>query len=134
MRFILQGSFYFATMNKVLDYIENIPREDFREISLALHEMIISNLEPCDYELKWDIPFYMHYGNLCFINPRKDKVDLGFYNGKSIPDHHNILQGMGKLVRHIHLFELNDVYNNAVLETIIIAAEINRELHSGKRK
>ena len=121
-------------MDKVLEFIENLEDENLRLICSGLHDWITSNLEPCEYDIKWNIPFYMHYGNLCYMNPRKKKVDLGFYHGAKLEDIHGIFRGDGVQVKHIHLFKPKDVYNIAVADMILSAAEYNRLLNDVRRK
>lgn len=40
-------------------------------------------------------------GEICYIKPLKDSVNLGFFHGAKLNDPKNLLQGTGKSLRHI---------------------------------
>ncbi|MCS6833364.1 MAG: DUF1801 domain-containing protein [Flammeovirgaceae bacterium] len=40
-------------------------------------------------------------GEICYIRPLKDAVNLGFFHATALPDPHGLLQGMGKMLRHV---------------------------------
>lgn len=40
-------------------------------------------------------------GEICYIKPLKDSVNLGFFHGAKLADPHQLLQGTGKSLRHI---------------------------------
>lgn len=40
-------------------------------------------------------------GEICYIKPLKDSVNLGFFHGANLDDPKKLLQGTGKLLRHI---------------------------------
>lgn len=40
-------------------------------------------------------------GEICYIKPLKNSVNLGFFHGANLDDPQKLLQGTGKLLRHI---------------------------------
>lgn len=48
-------------------------------------------------------------GMICVIMPTKAGVNLGFYRGAELPDPHGLLEGTGKLHRHIKLHSPADL-------------------------
>ncbi len=40
-------------------------------------------------------------GEICYIRPLKDSVNLGFFHGADLNDPKALLQGTGKMLRHI---------------------------------
>ena len=40
-------------------------------------------------------------GEICYIKPLKDSVNLGFFHGAKLSDPKNLLQGTGTSLRHI---------------------------------
>ncbi|MCX7999464.1 MAG: DUF1801 domain-containing protein [Leptospiraceae bacterium] len=40
-------------------------------------------------------------GEICYIKPLKDSVNLGFFHGANLNDPKKLLQGTGKLLRHV---------------------------------
>ena len=75
--------------------------------------------------LKWRIPFFDYYGNLCYLNPKPNYVILGFVHGNCLHDPFGMLSGSGKTVRHYPIHALADAETEALLELIAAAALYN---------
>ena len=62
--------------------------------------------------IKWGTPGYwlpeISRRNICYIAPHTNYVRLGFFNGATMPDPENILEGTGKKLRHIKVYEVTD--------------------------
>ena len=62
--------------------------------------------------IKWGTPGYwlpeISRRNICYIAPHSNYVRLGFFNGATMPDPQNLLEGTGKKLRHIKVYEVND--------------------------
>lgn len=48
-------------------------------------------------------------GEICYIKPLKDSVNLGFFHGAKLEDRKNLLQGTGKSLRHIKLKKKDNI-------------------------
>lgn len=48
-------------------------------------------------------------GEICYIKPLKDSVNLGFFHGAKLNDPKNLLQGTGKSLRHIKFKKKEDI-------------------------
>ena len=72
--------------------------------------------------------------NICYIAPHNSYVRLGFFNGATMPDPDNLLEGTGKKLRHIKVYEITDA-NRQVLTTYVRAsaehAIVDRDSLSG---
>lgn len=55
-------------------------------------------------------------------------VNLGFNFGVRLPDEDNLLQGTGKLIRHIRIHSLSDLRRNPVKKLVRSAIVLGREL------
>lgn len=71
-----------------------------QEIIQYLRDILLSSASALMEEIKYKIPFYSYKGDLCYINPQKDQVVLGFTKGAQLLDEPNILEGDQKEVRH----------------------------------
>ena len=70
-------------------------------------------------DLKWKIPFYSYHGLLGYLNPQKDHLLWGFCQGARLSDEWNVFQGHDrKLIRHIKIAHIEDVYKEEVLFTL----------------
>ena len=62
--------------------------------------------------IKWGSPCYwlpeISRRTITWIQPHKDYVRLGFFNGATMPDPQNLLEGTGKKLRHIKIHNLSD--------------------------
>lgn len=48
----------------------------------------------------------------CYIMPQKDRVNLGFYYGVALSDPEEMLEGTGKMLRHVKIRTLEDAEDN----------------------
>ncbi len=48
-------------------------------------------------------------GEICYIKPLKDSVNLVFFHGANLEDPKKLLQGTGKLLRHIKFKKKEDI-------------------------
>jgi hypothetical protein len=61
-------------------------------------------------------------------------VDLFFLRGTKLPDPHKLLQGSGKRVRHIKLYEPSDLDAGGVQELITVAVDRSDKPFAGPRR
>ncbi len=101
-------------MHKALEYIEELP-EPFVQIARELHLMVMDCSREIKLEYKWKLPFYKLEGKMfCFLNFRKEYLDLGLINGIHLDN------SLGKLVdgenrkhlRSLRFTSLEDIENN----------------------
>jgi hypothetical protein len=107
---------YLVSMDpKVKDYIENQPSPQ-KEICLKLRELILQTLPNTKEDLKWGTPVYC--GHKIYIGSFKKQVNLGFQI-KGLTDHEiSQLEGTGKTMRHIKIFNLNDIDEDKIVKFI----------------
>jgi len=94
-------------------------------VALALRYLIKHTLPDVEECIKWDLPFYMCHGNLCYINVRKQTVELGLYRGIHLSNANGLLTGTGKLIKHVVLYPDEDLPAEGIKEILIEAREIN---------
>jgi hypothetical protein len=77
--------------------------------------------------IKWEVPFFVYCGNLCYLNTHNDKVLIGFYRGAELYDPHHLLHGSGKQVRHYIIRTPDACERPELLELIATAALLNED-------
>ena len=77
--------------------------------------------------IKWGTPGYwlpeVSRRNIVYIAPHNNYVRLGFFNGSTMPDPDNFLEGTGKKLRHIKIYEVTDDNRKALTEYVRASAE-----------
>ena len=87
----------FSIANKLRELIKNIDSE------------IIETL-------KWGMPNYEKDGAICALRTGNGYIALQFYNGKNLHDPDSLLEGSGKKMRHIKIWNETDI-----IETLFIS-------------
>jgi len=106
-------------LKTVDDYISNLtPR--LSEVVLAIRDIILSSGPGIEECIKYKIPFYKRYSNICYINVRKEKiVDLGFTKGYLLSNHQDLLEAKGRAqVKTITFETVDDIDENQIAEII----------------
>jgi hypothetical protein len=62
---------------------------------------------------------------ICYIAPFTHSVNLGFYRGATLPDPHGLLEGTGKLLRHVKCTPATPL-DEAALTELLRAARTER--------
>lgn len=107
---------------KVNQFIEALP-EDIQEITTSLRNLIFETSKMFTEEIKWGMPSYGIQKKICYLQPSKNHVNLGFYFGASLIDEDNLLEGTGKQMRHIRIKKLDEIQPEQVKALIQAAIE-----------
>ena len=97
-------------------------------IAHAARDLIFDVL-PQTVEVAWVKQQIIGYGtgpkknseHFAYIAPLKNRVNFGFMYGAELPDPTNLMDGTGKLLRHVKLNSLEDVANAALRQLLDIA-------------
>ena len=87
---------------QVNEYIDGLSGE-IQEISQKLRATIFEVVPEAMEELKWGVPCYSKTKSFCYFKATKKHVNLGFDRGAELDDPHEMLEGTGKLMRHVKL-------------------------------
>jgi hypothetical protein len=98
-----------------------------REVRQLLLECIPGVVETSDRDgLGFGIaPGYK--GLIAVITPYKNYVNLGIYDGASIPDPQGLMQGSGKRHRHVKIKSRSDLENPGLKKLIETAVQLKTE-------
>jgi hypothetical protein len=105
---------------ELLDLLRPYDR-GIQELTIALRQLVLEEMAPCcEYILEVYIvsllygPTHRMKDGICYIGVIKDHVNLGFIRGSELPDPQRILEGTGKLMRHIKIRNLSDLFRPAI--------------------
>lgn len=92
------------TIEEVEQYISELP-EEIQKITSELRKIILHASPQLKEEFKWSMPNYSYQGFVCYLQPSKKHVNLGFHKGNELleKDTNTLLQGTGKTMRHIRI-------------------------------
>ncbi len=78
--------------------------------------------------IKWGTPHYylpeVSRRTICYLACQKKYVRLGFFNGASLTDPHEMMEGTGKKLRHIKVAEVDSSNRDILVGYIRAAAEL----------
>ncbi len=112
--------------------IEGFP-EEMKIIARSTRQLILSTFLKV-VEVVWVKQKNIGYGigpkkkteHFCYIMPASKHVNLGFNYGAELDDPKSLLEGTGKLFRHIKIRKLSDLENPDLLEILLLS--INNRL------
>lgn len=116
--------------------IEGFP-EEMKNIARSTRQLILTTF-PKVVEVVWVKQKNIGYGigikkkteHFCFIMPASKHVNLGFNYGAELDDPKCLLEGTGKLFRHIKIRKLPDLENPNLLEILLLSIN-NRQVQKG---
>lgn len=105
---------------ELLDLLKPYDR-GIQELTLALRQLVLEELAPCcEYIVEVYIvsllygPTHRMKDGICYIGVIRDHVNLGFIRGSELADPQRILEGTGKLMRHIKIRTMADLLRPAI--------------------
>ena len=104
----------------VMDWIDET--EDWQKTLLLELRSIIQTAAPdAEEALKWGQPCYSRNSLFCYLQRAKQHVTLGFQKGSQMNDPAGVLQGTGKMMRHLK-FERSADIDEAQCTALLIEA------------
>jgi hypothetical protein len=118
------------TINDYGTFEESVARGSDRARRLARQlRKLVARVMPDVVEVPWPRMRMASYGvgpkkqteHFCYISTQKDHVNLGFYYGADLPDPDGLLEGAGKLLRHVKIREARAIRNPALRKLLKVA-------------
>ncbi|KPK80545.1 MAG: hypothetical protein AMS27_16850 [Bacteroides sp. SM23_62_1] len=103
---------------KVIEYI-NAAQSHQKEIMLTIRKMIFELVPDVGEAIKWGTPVYSRIKNICYMAAFKKHVTFAFYNGQMLKDPDGILEGTGKMMKHIKFKKIEDVDQEQIKKWIL---------------
>lgn len=109
-----------------MDVDEYIAKQkpELRRIVKALRDLVKQAAPNLSEQLKWEVPWYVGKGNVCYIAAMTSWVNLGFSRGTELKDPKLLLEGSGKGMRHIKVRKVEDIDSVAITALIKQAATL----------
>jgi hypothetical protein len=67
-----------------------------RDIMTILRSWILDLGPHTQERISYKVPFFNFYGNLCYLSPKEEGVELSFVKGYEIEDEHGLLESRGR--------------------------------------
>jgi hypothetical protein len=101
-----------------------------RQLAYELRALVAA-LMPDVVEVPWPKMRMASYGvgpkkkseHFCYISTQKHDVNLGFYYGAELPDPEGLLEGTGKLLRHVKVREAKAIRRRALRRLLKVASQ-----------
>ena len=98
---------------------------EIKEIAYMARALLVE-IKPGITEVPWGNQKIAGYGvgpkkmseHFCYIAPQKNYVNLGFMYGADLPDPEGLLEGSGKLLRHVRIRSRKDLEQPALRKLI----------------
>jgi hypothetical protein len=103
---------------------------EVQQLAKSVRKLIFDVL-PQTVEVPWVQQKVIGYGtgpkkmteHFCWIQPNKAYVNLGFNYGAELPDADKLLEGTGKLFRHVKIKSASDVKRPGVRKLLEVACK-----------
>lgn len=114
------------TSEKVDQFIGELA-PDIQKLTIALRKIIFDASSQLTEEYKWSMPTYAYHGLVCYLQPAKRHINLGFYKGSElqVKDEAKLLQGTGKTMRHIKITKHEEIQEETFMTLIKEAMKLN---------
>jgi hypothetical protein len=118
------------------DVVANVPAETraimefFRSLIAELHEAAIEVARPGERSVGYGVGPKKMSETYAYIMPQGEYVNLGFYQGASLPDPNALLEGTGKALRHVKVRSLLEAQNLS-LRVLILESIAERKTALG---
>jgi hypothetical protein len=91
---------------------------------------LIQTVYPAVVEVPWPKQRVIGYGvgpkkmseHFCYLSVSRDHINVGFMYGAELPDPEKLLEGSGKLLRHVRITQLEQLSNPALRELMEVAS------------
>jgi hypothetical protein len=108
-------------------YVDAKPGE-LRDVTEKLRKLVKKTVKGTKESVNsWKIPTFESNGPMCLFMVGKYHVTFGFLRGTSLPDPAGLLEGTGKILRHVKLRTAEDVSAPALKKLIEAAARLNKK-------
>jgi Domain of unknown function (DU1801) len=118
------------------DVVASVPAETraimefFRSLIAELHEDAMEVARPGERSVGYGVGPKKMSETYAYIMPQGEYVNLGFYQGASLPDPNGLLEGTGKALRHVKVRSLLEA-KSAALRALILESIAERKTALG---
>lgn len=104
---------------QVTDYINSSPAAQ-QGIMNAVRSLLHQSVKNVTEEFKWNRPVFRLKRDFAYLQANRNHVNLGFYKDlERLNDPKGLLEGTGKMMRHIKLKTVDDIDSGLLKEWFI---------------
>lgn len=104
---------------------EAISKSSAQELARRVRDLI-ADVYPAVVEVPWPKQQITGYGvgpkkmteHFCYIAAFRDRINLGFNYGANLPDPEGLLEGTGKLFRHVKIASVEETERPAIRQLL----------------
>ena len=100
---------------------------DARRLLSEIRDIVVASAHNFTEGIKWGSPCYwlpeISLRNIIWFQHHNNYVRLGFFNGATMPDPDNLLEGTGIRLRHIKVHNLNDIKPQTLTNYVQLSTE-----------
>lgn len=106
-------------------YTEKLDPE-IASLVIAARQRVLDLIPEAAERYKWSHPWYELEGSFCYVMAYDDHVNLGFPRGAELLDDFPMLEGTGKGMRHVKIYESDDLEEPFIEDLIQAAVDLNQ--------
>jgi uncharacterized protein YdhG (YjbR/CyaY superfamily) len=107
------------------EFVKSKVLPELQPVVAALRELMREMAPEATEQISYGIPMYKGRKIFAFINPTKKDITFGFSHGGEFEDKFNLLQGKGKMSKHIKIKNLQSVNKETLRYYIRQALELD---------
>lgn len=105
------------------DWLADVPDGE-HDLASATVDFVRETLEEAEEAVKWNQPCFVVAGSNClYVSAQSGYVNLGFYEGATLADPADLLEGTGKAMRHVKIRTVEALEDLDLAELVRAAAE-----------
>ena len=109
------------------DFVKTKVLPEFQPIVAMIRELMKDCAPNAKEVISYGIPAYKVKRILAVISPTKKDITFSFSRGVEFEDKYDLLQGVGKISRHVKIKKLSDVNEAALRDYILQALEVDKK-------
>jgi hypothetical protein len=111
--------------NPVDEFVKTKVRPDQQEIVAMIRTLMRESAPDAEEVISYGIPAWKGNRIIAVLNPSKTRVTFAFSHGAEFTDKYGLLEGVGKVSRHVKIKSLKDVNKAALKDYIKQALELD---------
>lgn len=100
--------------------------EDLRALVIGLHPDTVEVPRKGDKAVSFGFGQKKMSESYCYLMPQRDRVNVGFYWGSVLNDPNDLLEGTGKKLRHVKIFDQHTARSAKIAQLVHTAIEERR--------
>jgi len=108
------------------EFVEQKVLPQYRDIVAMLRQLMRETAPDAQEVLGYGIPMYRGRRGLAVISPTKKDITFAFSRGAEFEDKYGLLQGVGKVSKHVKIKSLDSVNKEALKYYIKQALELDK--------